>query len=324
MLTGFTPYWSDALLLVPQGRRAGVRHRAVEARVGVDQHHRSGERDRQHAEAGHADRRAAGEGRGVKRVGVLEFDALPAGLADDLAAAAPAVEWTDGTALFAGLRREVDDAERGLLARADAIAVAALRRGRAPARPRTPARSRAWSSSTRGSPAPRKPTSRSRPISPPTAGSTAPRSRRRWRTASRCAPRSPTRAAGSAARARSRRTARGKADAWFDGVARSLEAGKPIAAQLAAQIKELARRDADEAGWPKAAPAAIRCRPSHHRARRQGRAGDRPIPGADRRADARRRAVDRRRAADRRQQRALTPSSLPGLTRQSMMRRDQP
>jgi hypothetical protein len=30
-----------------------------------------------------------------------------------------------------------------------------------------------------------------------------------------------------------------KADAWFDGVARSLEAGTPIAAQLAAKLKEL-------------------------------------------------------------------------------------
>ncbi len=52
----------------------------------------------------------------MKRVGVLEYDTLPAGLADDMAAAAPSVEWTDGTALFAGLRREVDEPERGLLA----------------------------------------------------------------------------------------------------------------------------------------------------------------------------------------------------------------
>src|SRR5260370_1557441 len=44
-----------------------------------------------------------------------------------MATAAPAVEWLDGTALFTGLRREVDDPERGLLARADAMAVAALR-----------------------------------------------------------------------------------------------------------------------------------------------------------------------------------------------------
>jgi hypothetical protein len=43
-----------------------------------------------------------------------------------MATAATAVEWIDGTALFAGLRREVDDAERKLLARTDALAVAAL------------------------------------------------------------------------------------------------------------------------------------------------------------------------------------------------------
>src|SRR4029079_14430508 len=30
-----------------------------------------------------------------------------------------------------------------------------------------------------------------------------------------------------------------KADAWFDGVARSLEPGQPIAAQLAVKLKEL-------------------------------------------------------------------------------------
>ena len=59
------------------------------------------------------------------------------------------------------------------------------------------------------------------------------------RIASRCAPPSPTRAAGSAARARLRRMRRAKADAWFDGVARSIEPGKPIAAQLAAKLKEL-------------------------------------------------------------------------------------
>jgi hypothetical protein len=62
----------------------------------------------------------------IKRVGVLEFDTLPAGLADDMAAAAPALQRTDGSALFAGLRRTIDHAEHGLLARADAIATAAL------------------------------------------------------------------------------------------------------------------------------------------------------------------------------------------------------
>jgi hypothetical protein len=59
-------------------------------------------------------------------VGVLELDMLPSGHADDLAAAAPGVEWVDASALFAALRSPVDDAERSLLARADGLAVAAL------------------------------------------------------------------------------------------------------------------------------------------------------------------------------------------------------
>jgi hypothetical protein len=78
----------------------------------------------------------------VKRVGVLEYDTLPSGLADDMAAAAPAVEWTDGTAMFTGSRREVDQSERGLLARADAMAVAALGEAEAGQGQRRPERSR--------------------------------------------------------------------------------------------------------------------------------------------------------------------------------------
>src|SRR5947199_186079 len=63
----------------------------------------------------------------VKRVGVLEYDTLPSGLADDMAATASKVEWIDGTPVFAALRRDIDDAERGLLAKCDAIAGAALK-----------------------------------------------------------------------------------------------------------------------------------------------------------------------------------------------------
>jgi hypothetical protein len=59
------------------------------------------------------------------RVGVLEPDALPAGLYDDIVAAAPKVELLDG-GMFEGVRREIDDAERRLIEKADALAVAAL------------------------------------------------------------------------------------------------------------------------------------------------------------------------------------------------------
>ena len=63
---------------------------------------------------------------GCKRVGVLEYDALPAGLYDEIAGAAPAVELADMSGVFADARRGIDDAERGLIARADTLARTAL------------------------------------------------------------------------------------------------------------------------------------------------------------------------------------------------------
>ena len=63
---------------------------------------------------------------GCRRVGVLELDRLPGGLNDEIVDAAPAVELIDGSAGFASLRQRIDGAERGLIARADALALAAL------------------------------------------------------------------------------------------------------------------------------------------------------------------------------------------------------
>ena len=62
----------------------------------------------------------------VRRVGVLELDSLPAELSDHLAAAAPAVEWVDASAMFAALRGQIDDTERKLISRADALTSTAL------------------------------------------------------------------------------------------------------------------------------------------------------------------------------------------------------
>jgi hypothetical protein len=190
-VTGFTPYWSDALMLVPR-TGAPVFATALSKRVSewirtTDPLSEIVNTPRPGALMGER----LAQDASVKRVGVLEYDTLPAGLAGDMAAAAPTVAWADGTALFSGLRREVDDAERGLLKHANVLAVAA--------------RSQVWSSRTRGSPARRKRISRSLPISSQTAGSTAHRSRRRSLRGTPCAPRSPTRAAGSAARGHSPR-----------------------------------------------------------------------------------------------------------------------
>jgi hypothetical protein len=127
-LTGFTPYWSDALLLVGRGG-APILATALSKRVSewiktTDPVSDIVNTPKPGALIGERLAKDAS----VKRVGVLELDTLPAGLADDMTAAAPAIEWVDGTALFASLRRQIDDAERGLLARADALALAALRK----------------------------------------------------------------------------------------------------------------------------------------------------------------------------------------------------
>ena len=126
-ITGFTPYWSDALLLVQQtgapafatalSKRVSEWIRTTDPLSEIVNTPKPGEK---------IGERLKGDPL-IRRVGVLEYDTLPAGLAHDLEAAAPAVEWIDGTAMFAGLRRTIDDAERGLLARCDAIASAALR-----------------------------------------------------------------------------------------------------------------------------------------------------------------------------------------------------
>src|SRR3954471_17169544 len=108
-LTGFTPYWIESILLVP-GSGAPILATALSKRVSdwiratsqveeIINTPRPG--------TAIALRLAASS---AKRVGVLELDALPAGLYDDVTAAAPSIELTDGSALFAAERRILDDA----------------------------------------------------------------------------------------------------------------------------------------------------------------------------------------------------------------------
>jgi len=151
----------------------------------------------------------------------------------------PAVEWVDGTALFAGLRRTIDDAERGLLAKADALAVAALREaesgnasdagtlaGLVEQHARLGGAEEAFIAVAPDLNQDRRLNRTSQPT--PLAERFAVRASiaykgcwvRRTRTFAKD---------GSAT----------KADAWFDGVVRSIEAGKPLATQLADKIKQL-------------------------------------------------------------------------------------
>jgi len=124
-LTGFTPYWSDGLLLLPK-EGAPIFATALSKRVAnwirttdtlseiVNTPKPGVAVGKRMAEAG------------CKRVGVLDYDALPAGLYDEIAGAASGVALADLSSAFADVRRVIDDAERGLIARADALARSAL------------------------------------------------------------------------------------------------------------------------------------------------------------------------------------------------------
>jgi hypothetical protein len=158
-------------------------------------------------------------------------------LADDLAAAAPAVDWADGSALFAALRREIDDPERRLLARADAIAVTALREaaagkasdagtlaGLVEKNARLAGAEEAYIAIAPDLAADRRlnRTSQSTPL------------------ADRYAVRASIAYKGCwVRRIRTFGKDIAQADGWLDGVTRSLEAGKPIGAQLTAKLKDL-------------------------------------------------------------------------------------
>jgi hypothetical protein len=124
-LTGFTPYWSDALLLVPR-TGAPVFATALSKRVAgwISSTNPLSEIVNSPKPGAAVGARLAADG--CARVGVLELDRLPGGLYDEIVGAAAAVELVDGSAGFALLRRRIDAAERGLIARADALAVAAV------------------------------------------------------------------------------------------------------------------------------------------------------------------------------------------------------
>jgi hypothetical protein len=119
-LTGFTPYWADALLLVPLAgdcvfltalsRRVGNWIRSVAPVMEVAHSLQPGRLAGQRLAAA-----------GARRVGVVELDRLPGGLFEEIGAAGP-LEIVDATALFLALRGTADAAELSLAAAADAIA----------------------------------------------------------------------------------------------------------------------------------------------------------------------------------------------------------
>ena len=66
---------------------------------------------------------------GISRLGVVELDALPVGVAGPLAAGLPGAAMEDASALFAAVRAPLDEAEIALTKHAAAIAGAAMQAG---------------------------------------------------------------------------------------------------------------------------------------------------------------------------------------------------
>ena len=124
-LVGFSPYWADGILLVPQ-QGESVFATTLSKRVGswIKSVKPVGDLVNTPTPGKLLGERLAKLS--VRRVAILELDAFPGGLYGELSAALPGVEFVDGTETFATARFPVDPVERSLLKRADTIAQDAL------------------------------------------------------------------------------------------------------------------------------------------------------------------------------------------------------
>jgi Creatinase/Prolidase N-terminal domain len=127
-LTGFIPYWSEAMLVLP---RTGPPVLVVALTFRVKPWI---ERTSRVAEVIHTPRigvetaRLIAAGKADAAIGVVDFDFLSAGIADDLREAGPQLAFSDASEIFAALRGSADPAEIMLTARASSIAASALSR----------------------------------------------------------------------------------------------------------------------------------------------------------------------------------------------------
>lgn len=123
-LTGFTPYWSDGLLLLPREGQA-IFATALSKRVGNWIRSTNPTAEITHSPQPGRIVGARLEAMGARTVGVVELDRMPAGLVEEISSNCDA-QLTDATALFAAKRAEADAAELALAARADKMAAEAL------------------------------------------------------------------------------------------------------------------------------------------------------------------------------------------------------
>jgi hypothetical protein len=121
-LTGFTPYWNEGLLLVP-ARGEMVFATALSKRVAdwIESVMPAGQVITTPKPSALIGAEIAKQGGTM--IGVLELDDFPAGHAQAILHSVSGAKLIDASALFADARQQMDQAERGLLATADHLAI---------------------------------------------------------------------------------------------------------------------------------------------------------------------------------------------------------
>ena len=127
-LTAFSPYWADGVLLVPQ-RGEPIFATTLSKRVGswIQTVKPVGDLVASPTPGTVLGQKLAAAG-GTRRLAILERDNFPSGLYDEITTALPGIEIVDGSDVFASSRAHLDDVERHLLKKAQAMAQAALER----------------------------------------------------------------------------------------------------------------------------------------------------------------------------------------------------
>jgi hypothetical protein len=125
-LVGFVPYWSEALLVVPRdGAPYLVAALTFRVKTWIERVSRLGEILHNPRVGLKAAQQIASLQKNAA-VGVVDFDGLPAGIADDMREGGPNLISSDASTLFVKLRAKADPAEIALATKAAAIARRAL------------------------------------------------------------------------------------------------------------------------------------------------------------------------------------------------------
>jgi hypothetical protein len=125
-LTGFVPYWSEALLVLPPvGPPVLVVALTFRVKPWIERTSRVGEVVHTPRIGNEAGKLIAGA-KPNAAVGVIEYDNLPIGIAEDLGEAGPRLVFDDAGSLFATVRGRADPTEILLATRAAQIAASAL------------------------------------------------------------------------------------------------------------------------------------------------------------------------------------------------------